>query len=344
MMLSLKGYYSQQLDDVNMNLDCFKNNDCRDLIEEKYNRIGKKMVFTSIKDDDKKIFEKSAHMVSVYFLGILLQNIFESHIKENIKNLAIAKMIDETKIENMVGYHQLFEYLWRLSSLYHDIASYYEKNNCVNKTCFKGLDGNELIKKCIDDQFGYSIKELILESKFNFTHTPTEITNYFSLMFNKMLPNKRTEEVKPKLEHGILAGCVLYDILLKNLIAKLGGNEECNINDLVWDINDKLLYMYAADAIIVHNMWYRLRDDSNALEYEDNGLSNLIYDPNGEKDNRLNMNDNPLAFLLGLVDTIEPIKYFCVVYGSKKDEIDKEKIIPTLRDIFIQVDLEIRVL
>ena len=101
-------------------------------------------------------------------------------------------------------------------------------------------------------------------------------------------------------------------------------------------VNRKTIFLFGfwGKNIRYYSCIKELNIDNNKLYFLDSGLYN------NENDNRLNINDNPLAFLLGLVDTIEPIKYFCVVDGDKKGEIDKEKIIPTLEDISIQVDLE----
>ncbi len=340
MGLSLKECYSKKLN--GSALDYFKKNECKELIKSKYSKIGKKAVFLVPGYDEEKIFAKDAHTVSVYYLGMLLKELVSNQLENKFKQFIKYRIKNIEEVQQLYEGLYVFDYLWCLASLYHDVIAYNERENCFNGTEFKGKDDFTHIKKCIKKQFGHELDNLVIENEeyFKFTHTSEVISKYFTFIFNKGYYDEKTEKKKNKLEHGIVAGNILYDVLYKNLKNKLGTKSHIVDKDLAWDQNDNLLYMYAADAIIVHNMWYRLQDASDVLEYEENGLSDLIYNSNNENDNRLNINDNPLAFLLGLVDTIEPIKYFCVVGGDKKGEIDKEKIIPTLEDIFIQVDLE----
>lgn len=337
---SLKEYYSNKLDSPV--LDYFKNNECKKLIKSKYSKIGKKAVF-QVSSYDENIFAKDAHMVSVYYIGMLLEKLVSDHLANKFKQIVEDKIRNNVEVQQFYeGLYNVFDYLWCLVSLYHDVVAHYEWENCFDGTKFEAKDDYSHIKECIHKQFDYNIENLLIESgeNFNLTHTSEVISKYFTFILNKVVSDERTGKRKNKLEHGILAGNILYDVLSKNLKNKLGFEKHIVDEDnLVWDKNDNLLYMYAADAIIAHNMWYVSKEDSSAQAYKDNGLCNLIYDSNSENDNRLNINDNPLAFLLGLVDTIEPIKYFCVVDGSKKGEIDKEKIIPILGDVFIQVDL-----
>lgn len=340
MGLSLKECYSKNLN--SSDLDYFKKNECRELIKSNYSKIGKKAVFLVPGYDEEKIFAKDAHMVSVYYIGMLLKELVSNHLGNKFKQIVEDEIKNDREANLFYDGLYVFDYLWCLASLYHDVVAHYEWKNCFDGTKYEVKDDYRHIKECIHKQFDYDIESLLIESKgcFNFTHTSDVILKYFNYIFRKEVIDEETGKRKNKLEHGILAGNILYDVLSKNLKNKLGYEKHIvDDNDLVWDKNDNLLYMYAADAIIVHNMWY-IKDTSDTSEYKDNGLGNLIYESKSKNDNRLNLNDNPLAFLLGLVDTIEPIKYFCVIAGSKKGEIDKEKIIPILEDIFIQVNLE----
>ena len=83
-----------------------------------------------------------------------------------------------------------------------------------------------------------------------------------------------------------------------------------------------LLFKFIADAIIAHNIWHYNNGSEQA--YKLWGLEKL------SPQNRLSLKKNPLAFMLGLLDTIEPVKYFCK---------DDNKIKP--KEVLESIDIEL---
>ena len=112
-----------------------------------------------------------------------------------------------------------------------------------------------------------------------------------------------------KLDHGIVAGLYLFDKLLKIRQEKFN-NRNSRLN---W--SEELIPQYAqvCHAITCHNIW--LPDDKTKVEYEEYGLNSLI-----EGYNSISIDDFPLLFILGLVDTIDPIKNYHRL-GFKTNEI-----------------------
>lgn len=123
------------------------------------------------------------------------------------------------------------------------------------------------------------------------------IPNYFKYRFEDK-----------KLDHGIFTGIKLFDFLERNRQEREGqkDNEE---EVLYWGDDLIPFYAQASLAIAMHNIW--LSNDSNKEKYTAFGLKSLITEET--KIFPISIKDNPLLFLLGLVDTIEPTKTFnCV--------------------------------
>ena len=66
-----------------------------------------------------------------------------------------------------------------------------------------------------------------------------------------------------------------------------------------------------SETIALHNMW-RASKDSISL-YKEYHLDELI--PNDNRNHIIDYKDDTLLFLLGLIDTIDPIKAFCNTEG-----------------------------
>ena len=77
---------------------------------------------------------------------------------------------------------------------------------------------------------------------------------------------------------------------------------------LYWGDDLTPLYAQASLSIAMHNIWSSGEKEEIKEKYRNLGLESLI---TGESDIfPISIKDNPLLFLLGLVDTIEPIKTF----------------------------------
>jgi hypothetical protein len=177
--------------------------------------------------------------------------------------------------------YRRFPFLWFLSCLFHDFGSEIE-----NK-----LKTIEEIDNLSDLKNRYSIDNCLLETK------PKEI---YKLLFNEIENyfNLRLKSRK-KIDHGIFAGLYFYDRLVKIRESKSTDNEET----LFWGEELEEQYAQVATAIAVHNIWLPNEEDLN--EYKEYHLDNLITDFKP-----IEFKDFPLLYLLGIVDTLDPIKIY----------------------------------
>lgn len=137
-------------------------------------------------------------------------------------------------------------------------------------------------------------------------------------------------------DHGIIAGMQLFDSLCANFYEKTAGKEFCNnqiyLEEHSWRKEHLDHFAYIADAIIWHNVWYAYAPEKIA-EYKEAGLEELVIERN-KKDNRIAFSNNPLRFMLCLLDTIEPIKRFD--YTPAEKVLKGISIIETEKDADIQ--------
>lgn len=255
------------------------------------------------------LFKRGKHEVSTYLLGCLLKDI----IWDDLKNF-IRKFTDEKDTDYIFD----FEYIWSLLAVYHDIAVEKEQKLRLDYGD-KSLYSTKEIVECII-KHGFSIDRNIYQD--NCSVVPLYHTYQDELVINYMnMRMKSNKENQGSFDHGIVAGFLLYDALVDNYFVqktKAGckGEEKCFLtrsrnNDkmLTWHELDLWMYGFIADAIIAHNIWFcELDKKGEKAKYENYQLGYLIVD--SQKDNRLSAKNNPLAFYLGLVDSIEPIKRF----------------------------------
>lgn len=202
-------------------------------------------------------FERATHTNSVFFLGCLLY-----------EKLALKNKINFVRAD---GKDDEFHFIWFLTSLVHDFGYFAEK--C--KSIFPHIT---------EDLSSLLVTHNLLSCKEADQQIVEGIKNYFKESFKGSIR-------KPKIEHGIYAGLVLYDGLVKNRLERKrqqeNGAEEKSLEGLYWGDDLDKFYAIASFAIARHNMW----------------LKDLMF----------SIDTEPYLFLFGLVDTIEPIKTFdCV--------------------------------
>ena len=240
---------------------------------EKYFRSsGKIEIIERFLEHVKISPDRAVHTVSVFFLGI--------HIWKNT-NLHPIFLKDTNNIRG----NPTFQFVWFLSILFHDYAESIEENlNCYD---LDDLYRNYSIDHKLPD---VEIVEHIDQRLFRL------IKNYFAYRRYSM----------KSIDHGILAGIYIYDGLIKIRRKKeLEGNSE-NDNGLNWHFSLEPLYATAAAAIACHNMWTTKKNSKEHSDYIKFELDKLIR-PTFRK---IKIESNALLFLFGLVDTIDPIKYF----------------------------------
>ena len=241
------------------------------------------------------------HTNSVYFLGALFYE------KLNLKELEEYERNDLSK---------QFYFIWFLSALVHDF--YHDKER--KQEAFPEI--NEDINSIkVENKLLAYIKEnkKILEKNEKNEKLFKTIPNYFKYRLRD-----------GKLDHGITTGIKLFDSLEKNRKVRKEQVENGVENSILyWGDDLTPLYAQASLSIAMHNIWSSGEKEEIKEKYRNLGLESLI---TGESDIfPISIKDNPLLFLLGLVDTIEPIKTFnCVepqyVLENILIDFDKNKI------------------
>ena len=295
------------------------------IIKKKFKAINKDDSFEFDNLQDSSL-EKGFHSIVLYLLGLETNCIFKGAI-ENYINAHFK----ENGMENILGY------IWKLTSLYHDVMANYENHekdiifkylpyihcpllsvesflNTCDEIKFKGI--KHTIYK--DDYMVNLITRKIVDRPFDYTYKSNE-ENIVNRYFRKRLH-------MDCLDHGIISGYVFYNQLIESYLKKV---KQQHIKDFDKEFdaeNDEgekikyrpvhlLLFKYIADAIIVHNIWHY--NNKTKKEYKLWGLGEL------SAKYKLNLKDNPLAFMLGVLDTIEPVKYFCKDDKMPKDVLNK---------------------
>ncbi len=252
------------------------NSDHLVFIKRYFERGGKENV---LRDFDVNNFlpQRAPHTNLVFFLGIYLYR--RMVFKDYIDNSLTLK-----------GYH-MFPFVWFLITLFHDFGYKYE--NEFEK--FKHLIDIETLKKEL------KIKYDLL--KYN------KISGLSIVLFKSIrkyfLYRRYNSNYANKIDHGILAGLFFYDALVKNRIKQYNNN---NRNDLYFGKELNKVYAQAAGVIAVHNIWFPNKSDSS--EYNKFGLEELV------EISPINLKESPLLVLLGIVDTIDPVKFY---YSEHKD-------------------------
>lgn len=194
------------------------------------------------------------------------------YTKTNLSN----SFFDE---ENPAEYKR-FPFLWFLTCLFHDFGFTYEKDNSSTNGINKISD---LINR-------FNISNNILNtnpSQINRTLF-SNIENYFNYRLN----------VDKVIDHGIFAGFFLYDRLVKIREKKIREFD----NEYFWGSILIEQYAQVSIAIATHNIW--IPPEEKFEIYTKSGLSDLT------SFTALKFSDFHLLYLLGIVDTIDPIKMF----------------------------------
>lgn len=234
---------------------------------------------------------KHCHTVSLYLIGLLGKKYLSHCLKQKLNQLM-----------NATWYN--FEYTWFLTCMYHDMVTCIEETKIEkdSQEQNKPLDFHLEKYGIQHTPYNYSpIKKDVCLTRFS----EELIKNYFNYRLNN-------DKDKPKFDHGIVGGYLLFDKFYKNFIentkdAEWQPDNSCYNNGVIWRKEHIDHSAYIADAIICHNIWLSY-DDSTKATYEEYGLNPLIVGRNGK--NKLSIAEYPLQFILCLLDTIEPVKRF----------------------------------
>lgn len=276
-------YYKNEAIKDLKNIICvnFTQANAQQFIEKIFEVSGKGPVINLINIEQEIKYEKSQHTVSLFFLGLSLFDIIKTDIENQIQSFSNISDIQ----------YDTFDYIWFLTCLYHDIASGIEDEKVYSKNNLNFYLGNYNIN--------HNLFNHTWEKNHPYLYSQELITNYFQYVL----------DYHNKIEHGIIAGFLLYDKLIKNYdrMYNLANNEYNKLKydnfeykNLQFRKHHKNYYAYAAHAIMGHNIWY----NGDIQLYKYFGLEALISKPN----NRIKIKEHPLLFYLGVLDTIEPIK------------------------------------
>ncbi|WP_047451790.1 hypothetical protein [Alistipes sp. ZOR0009] len=280
------------------------NENARRFIESYFGAANKDVTLLKMDRSNRQL-----HSVSSFFLGIL------------IKEKLFPKLLEEGP-----G----FLYLWFLTSLYHDMGYVVELNKeeyPPEETCLELL--NQRLGCWLPIYSTYY--DLLKEGESSSLYSVETIKKYYEYC--------RTSCINT-VNHGIVGGLVLYHRLNENYVkcqelaeayykerGEVFNPDDFKYKGLHYDKNHKKYYSIAASTIMDHNIW--LADKKSRNTYQENDLKELIRGPHACSP------ENQFLFLLALVDTIEPIKFFnqhtpdCLL-GKISIEVDGNNGIVTL--------------
>lgn len=283
-------------------------------IKQMYSSRGKSLVFEWGMPDEINLFQKGIHTFSAFMIGLLFKSVIENFLKPHV---------------NRGPWYDLgFNYIWFLACLYHDTTTEFERKfqKSANSFELQNLTSLREMVELLSDEYGNISYDIYNESHNEWTHDielppnhhtyPEEIVRrYFAMRLEN-----------GKLDHGITAGVILYDSLMRNYervwsdesraklperIDKSRFYTSVNGRTLVWRKEQLWVFGYVADAIIAHNIWHidERQNPDDAQKYNAYGLGLLVH-KKGKQDGKLTISKDPLAFYMGLIDSIEPVKFF----------------------------------
>lgn len=203
---------------------------------------------------------------------------------------------------NSAGYH-IFPFLWFMTSLFHDAAMQIENNLEVLKDV-KTI--NELKKK-------YNIVRNLLNQK---------IDGNSKKLFNSCKRYYEYRISQNKIDHGIFGGIYLFDRLVKiRRIKYKEGN-----STLYWGKELEIQYARIACAIATHNIYVgSYISEEDAKEFN---LKTL------KKFKPFSILEDPLLYLLGIVDSMDPIKAYTSI--NNQEQIAECNVNYILENIFLE--------
>jgi hypothetical protein len=278
--------------------------ECLKFIEEHFKRGSKSNALVIPWYDEYEKNGKHEHTVASYLLGLTVPEQLQTYMLELL----------EGKIARFCEWSD-YRYTWVLTCLFHDIAS------CIEKKQYNG--SNHLESYISDLHIEYTPFNHVLIKGFTKDVRFQEdlIEKYFHYRVSEI-----TETKTPSIDHGILGGYCLFDRLTKNFLEKTENvnwtSEKLYDKDgVTWRPEHLDHFVIIADAIITHNLWVATSDNKKQVEtYEKYGLSSLIFEPAAKgtnNDKRLSFKKYPLHFLLGLIDSLEPVKRFSNTFARE---------------------------
>lgn len=261
---------------------------------------GKDFIVEGDFKPEMKSSGKHGHTVILYLLGCYLKNIVDDKLSSKL--IAIIPSMQKDKWYN-------FTYSWFLSCLFHDVASKIEGEPAEK---FELYSNSEAMFKAVCVEYG--IENLFFENDVMKNHLTYSVETYKEYLYYRIKNGS--------VDHGILGGLLLYDRLYKNywenhkLYTESGfpsSKENQKLfffKNLTWRIEHLDHFAFLADSIAAHNIWHQKQEEFENGKCPNIKIENLsqVISQQGQ---RITLDSSPLAYFLGVLDTIEPSKRFC---------------------------------
>lgn len=207
---------------------------------EAYFRQGGKEAITHRFDMHSLSEQRADHTISIFFLGLALFH----HTTLSGKEIFNGTISDK---------YEFFHFIWFVSCLAHDIAFDLEKAEDLLAAC-PDLPSLKQHLAITDDLSQCSV-ELVPQYLFKACEP------YF----------KYRHSVRKSVDHGMYAGFLMYDALVKNRAMQ---HEHKQNEHLSWEPWLDVQYAYAAATVAIHNIWF---PDQKSIElYRKHDLDVLI--------------------------------------------------------------------
>lgn len=157
------------------------------------------------------------------------------------------------------------------------------------------------------DDIDFQRIDKIRNIKVNYRDTCTEVKkSYFS---EKEVINYYIYRLSEYgvLDHGIVGGYIFFDSIMKFYLESYSKRDQGTIIDFEKDwryfcVEQIPLFAYIADCIVSHNIFFPTKDKKEI--YKEYSILSI------DKKRKISIRNNPILFLLDLIDTIDPVKYF----------------------------------
>lgn len=268
--------YQEELFLSSFNLNFDDNDNYQQIFKNLFEEFSKEDIFNKPIFDIKRL-SRTKHTYMVFLLGYLI------YAKSDIKKYFLSTYyeIDEKQ----------FQLIWFITSIVHDIFFDIEEKKVED-------DYKDLNNDITSIETKFKIKNY-LKDRVDFTkRAGTKSDKFLGILENYY---KYRYSHDDKIDHGIVSGIVIFDLLVKHRKSK-------KQNTIYWKEELDKLYFEASLSISSHNIWAsdsKLKDKN----YQDFNL-NILIPSDKNCVFPIKFSEMPFLFLLGLVDTIEPTKTF----------------------------------
>lgn len=278
----------------------------------------------------KKFSNRINHCLFTFSLGILVSKF--NNLKYKIEN-HYEKYFNSSE--------NVFINTWLVLSLYHDygyfLFSDYENINNLNDFKLE-YDIFTFYSERNRVSALYNIYINNNEKLFEILEKDKEKTRYSEDIYKTYFKGSIDNVMKKEpFDHGIAGGYVLFN----NLLMHLNSNETKIKNSirLLYDdvnnvIDNNLFYQNICYRIMEHNIWKIKRYGEYFKEFDLVKLNDIV-----EENFKKISTEEPLLYLLSLVDTIEFIKK--IDFGDKKDSSTEKRVTTIAKWINIEVNSNI---